>query len=82
MQNELDRGLAVEVEFPPEDIEELDAWIAEHGKELTRPDAIKSIVKNALAVDREWQSAKGAAGWTDSEAGDSKSDQEEQQPAP
>jgi hypothetical protein len=52
---------AVEVRFPPDEIEELDAWIAENGAELTRPDAIKRIVKSALAIDREWRSAKRAA---------------------
>jgi hypothetical protein len=51
---------AVEVRFPPDDIEELDAWIAENGAELTRPDAIKRIVKSAMAIDREWRSAKRA----------------------
>jgi hypothetical protein len=53
-----DETASVEVAFPAEDIRELDAWIAEHGTGLTRPDAIKRIVKKSIAIDREWQSAK------------------------
>ncbi len=60
-QGEQDAISAVEVPFPTHEIAELDAWIAEHGSGLTRPDAIKRIVMRAIAADREWQSAKSSA---------------------
>jgi hypothetical protein len=60
-QSEQDEIAAVEVSFPPEQIQELDTWIAEHGSGLTRPDAIKRIVMRAIATDREWRIAKSSA---------------------
>ncbi len=72
-QSEQDELSAVEVPFPAEDMQELDAWIAQHGSGLTRPDAIKRIVMRAIATDREWHIAKSSVGQQDDdEPADSK----------
>jgi hypothetical protein len=55
------RGAAapVEVPFSPEEIQELDVWIARNGvRPPSRPDAVRQLVQQALAIHREWDRAK------------------------
>lgn len=39
----------VNVRFPPDEIAELDRWIKAQPAERTRPDAIRRLVKKAIA---------------------------------
>jgi hypothetical protein len=57
-----EHAAAVEVRFSPEEIRELDAWIATSASDpATRPDAVRQLVQHALAVHREWDRAKAHA---------------------
>ena len=61
-QNGREQAAAVEVRFSPEEVRELDAWIAAKGSDpATRPDAVRQLVRHALAVHREWDRAKAYA---------------------
>ena len=55
------RGAAVEVQFSSEEIAELDAWRADQTPELTRPEAVKTLVRRAIDIEREWEEAKRSA---------------------
>jgi 3-oxoacyl-ACP reductase-like protein len=52
------RDAAVEVRFSRDEAADLDAWIAEYGDGLTRPDAIKVLIRRAIEIDRDWTRAK------------------------
>ena len=62
VEDRREQAAAVEVQFSPEEIRELDAWIAANGSDpATRPDAVRQLVQHALAVHREWDRAKAHA---------------------
>jgi hypothetical protein len=53
----------VEVELPPDDLYDLDFWLGERNQPgLTRADAIRLLVRDALSLNREWERAKNSAG--------------------
>jgi len=58
--NDQDREVDVEVRFSPDEVMELDSWIAEHGQGLSRAGAIKVLVRRSIEIDREWTRAKRA----------------------
>jgi len=52
----------VEVELPPDDLYDLDFWLGERNQPgLTRADAIRLLVRDALSLNREWERAKSYA---------------------
>lgn len=61
MSDEEVSGEAVEVWFSSTELADLDAWVAACGRELSRSDAVKALVREALAISREWEAAKTAA---------------------
>jgi DNA-binding response OmpR family regulator len=39
----------VNIRFPPDELSELDAWISRQDEELSRPEAVRRLVKAALS---------------------------------
>ena len=55
-------GATVRVALSAEDLADLDTWIAEYQEgRLSRPEAIRYLIRIAVRLDREWQNAKRAA---------------------
>jgi len=44
------QGLPIQVRLQPTDLAALDAWIAAQGEPLTRPEAIRRILKAGLSI--------------------------------
>jgi hypothetical protein len=44
------RGTLIGVRFQPAELKALDRWIRRDGRHETRPEAVRQLVKNALAV--------------------------------
>jgi metal-responsive CopG/Arc/MetJ family transcriptional regulator len=59
-QTSTDEAATVGVKFSPEELQQLDSWISERD-EISRPEAIRRLVRSAIAMDTEWEAAKQAA---------------------